>query len=188
MKKLNWVLVFLLMLAVACTSKEPPKTAAAKQTEAKPVAANNNPVPPAAIAQNDEVEFQNTDLQVLLPPYIQLKDALVQGNTLQAKRATLALKEGIRVLPAMKQLEPVLSGILQTADIEQQRNRFAIFSEQLIGKIEQKGLKKGKIYIAHCPMAMNDKGAYWITQKKEIQNPYFGSAMLNCGSIDKTIE
>jgi hypothetical protein len=31
-------------------------------------------------------------------------------------------------------------------------------------------------------MANDNKGAYWLQNKKGTENPYFGSSMFNCGS------
>ncbi|MFT4674108.1 MAG: hypothetical protein ACI9R6_001009, partial [Saprospiraceae bacterium] len=31
----------------------------------------------------------------------------------------------------------------------------------------------------------NNTGGYWLSNSKEIRNPYFGSKMLKCGRIDK---
>jgi Cu(I)/Ag(I) efflux system membrane fusion protein len=36
-------------------------------------------------------------------------------------------------------------------------------------------------------MADSNKGADWLSQKKEILNPYFGSAMLKCGETKRLI-
>ncbi|NNC61403.1 MAG: DUF3347 domain-containing protein, partial [Eudoraea sp.] len=35
----------------------------------------------------------------------------------------------------------------------------------------------------HCPMANSNKGADWLSSSKEIRNPYYGEAMLTCGSV-----
>jgi Cu(I)/Ag(I) efflux system membrane fusion protein len=32
-----------------------------------------------------------------------------------------------------------------------------------------------------------DTGAYWISDSKEIRNPYFGDAMLTCGEVKKEL-
>jgi hypothetical protein len=34
-------------------------------------------------------------------------------------------------------------------------------------------------------MADDNKGAVWISETKEIKNPYFGKDMATCGSIKK---
>lgn len=41
-------------------------------------------------------------------------------------------------------------------------------------------------YTAYCPMAFDFKGAQWLQRGQEINNPYFGSAMLRCGDIEET--
>jgi Cu(I)/Ag(I) efflux system membrane fusion protein len=38
-------------------------------------------------------------------------------------------------------------------------------------------------YIQKCPMANNNKGAVWLSMEEEIRNPYYGDAMLTCGSV-----
>jgi Cu(I)/Ag(I) efflux system membrane fusion protein len=35
-------------------------------------------------------------------------------------------------------------------------------------------------------MAFNNKGAYWLSETKEITNPYFGASMLACGEVKQT--
>ena len=37
-------------------------------------------------------------------------------------------------------------------------------------------------------MALEDQGAYWLSEFKEIKNPYFGDAMLKCGEVKGIIE
>lgn len=45
-------------------------------------------------------------------------------------------------------------------------------------------MAKGRagFYVAHCPM-VKDGGGDWLTTKKAIENPYWGSAMFACGYI-----
>jgi hypothetical protein len=43
-----------------------------------------------------------------------------------------------------------------------------------------------KLYQDYCPMADDGKIAIWISEIKEIKNPYKGSKMLTCGSVKKT--
>ena len=35
--------------------------------------------------------------------------------------------------------------------------------------------------VVFCPMAFNNKGAYWVQKTGEIINPYHGMMMLHCG-------
>ena len=54
--------------------------------------------------------------------------------------------------------------------------------------IKMFGLENTTAYFQYCPMANNDKGAYWLSSKKDILNPYFGDAMLTCGETKETIK
>ena len=36
---------------------------------------------------------------------------------------------------------------------------------------------------AFCPMAFNNKGAFWVQKKGTIANPYYGAKMLTCGKF-----
>ncbi|MBA4058359.1 MAG: hypothetical protein C0490_26815, partial [Marivirga sp.] len=49
-------------------------------------------------------------------------------------------------------------------------------------------LSMGILYLEYCPMANNNEGAYWLSNEKEIKNPYFGDKMLKCGSVKETIQ
>lgn len=39
-----------------------------------------------------------------------------------------------------------------------------------------------------CPMAFNNQGAIWFQYGKKVSNPYYGQAMLRCGSEKSVIE
>ena len=43
------------------------------------------------------------------------------------------------------------------------------------------------VYYQFCPMAINNKGAYWLSELKSIRNPYFGEQMMNCGETKETL-
>jgi Cu(I)/Ag(I) efflux system membrane fusion protein len=45
----------------------------------------------------------------------------------------------------------------------------------------------GTLYVQHCPMAFNNKGADWISREHDIRNPYFGASMLTCGDVTDTL-
>lgn len=68
--------------------------------------------------------------------------------------------------------------------IENKRSYFAHISETIYCTIKSFGLSgDNNLFFAYCPMALNNKGAYWLTNNKEIKNPYLGKKMLKCGEI-----
>lgn len=43
-------------------------------------------------------------------------------------------------------------------------------------------------YVTLCPMAFNNRGAYWLQNTEQISNPYFGRKMLRCGEVTDEIQ
>ncbi len=66
------------------------------------------------------------------------------------------------------------------------RLNFVFLSTVMVKSVKALGYNK-TLYVDYCPMANNDKGAYWLSQIKEIQNPYLGQKMPNCGEIKKVL-
>ncbi len=86
-------------------------------------------------------------------------------------------------------LKKILSDASKAGDIEQLRQAFALLSEQIFVIGRQFGPPgKSVFYQLKCPMAFNNRGATWLQQDRETRNPYFGSAMLRCGSVIEVIE
>ena len=70
--------------------------------------------------------------------------------------------------------------------IDHQREHFEVLSTDIDDLITLLGTEK-TLYKDFCPMANNNKGAYWLSEVKEIKNPYFGAKMMKCGSVKKQI-
>jgi hypothetical protein len=70
--------------------------------------------------------------------------------------------------------------------IDHQREHFEDLSKDVNDLIALVGTDK-TLYQDFCPMASNNKGAIWLSETEEINNPYFGSKMLKCGSVQKQI-
>ncbi len=71
--------------------------------------------------------------------------------------------------------------------IAEQREAYAAFSTNLYKSVKAFGINGKEAYYQHCPMALNNTGAYWLSDKAEIRNPYFGDAMMKCGSTKEKI-
>lgn len=134
----------------------------------------------------------------LLKVYLDLKDALVASD--QEQTQALA-KNGAGIaseLSGMQMDDMGKSHITQLAnqlkemgsksDLEGQRETFVLLSQNMIQIGQQMQGLDAKIYVQHCPMANNDKGANWLSMEEEIRNPYYGDAMLTCGSVVGAID
>ena len=78
---------------------------------------------------------------------------------------------------------------LKSKDINQVRANFANLSASVYLLAKQFGSSKEfKIKRFHCPMAFDNKGADWLQQSDEAENPYFGAAMYRCGEKTEDIK
>ncbi|MFH6958588.1 DUF3347 domain-containing protein [Flavobacterium aquidurense] len=71
-------------------------------------------------------------------------------------------------------------------NIEHQREHFAMLSKDMNDLIKSFKSEQ-KLYQDFCPMYDGGKGAIWISETKEIKNPYQGKKMLTCGSMKKEL-
>ncbi|SHM87211.1 membrane fusion protein, Cu(I)/Ag(I) efflux system [Cyclobacterium lianum] len=82
-----------------------------------------------------------------------------------------------------EQLTEAIDMMKEANDLETLRRHFSMLSEQMLELTESFGLEKDKVYKDFCPMAFDNKGAFWLSESEEIRNPYFGHAMLSCGEV-----
>lgn len=84
-------------------------------------------------------------------------------------------------------LKSLLSAVAGAEGMEPTRAKFALLSEQVAAMLARFGVPKGTLYKAWCPMAFDNRGASWIQDREEINNPYFGDMMLRCGEIKEVL-
>jgi len=70
--------------------------------------------------------------------------------------------------------------------LEHQREHFEDLSKDVNDLVALVGTDK-TLYQDFCPMASNNNGAIWLSETKEIANPFYGSKMLTCGKVQKQI-
>lgn len=150
------------------------------------------------IAVPDKFTEQLTDF---VYQYLELNKSLVQSDFKLTQSNTKKLETSLNKIDMklldeeahnawMEQFSNLKKhiGLMHIAkDIEKQRERFSDLSNQMIEIAETFGLKIETVYVAYCPMALEDKGAFWLSEKEEINNPYFGDKMLRCGEVKKKV-
>lgn len=144
---------------------------------------------------------QTNMLKPVADNYFLLKDALVNTDAAKTSAAAKKLSEAIAAVDMSKlsekdhitwrkvlnPLKTATASITTEKSIAKQRILFMGLSENMYTLI--KATKPaGTVYYQHCPMANNGKGANWLSKEAAIKNPYYGSMMLNCGSVAETIE
>ncbi len=146
------------------------------------------------IAQNS-----NFSIGEIVTNYLKLKNALIKddgkeaanaGNAIVAAFAKLDMKSLSK--EQMKTYMDVAEDAKEHAEhiganaakIDHQREHFALLSKDVADLIKTFGSSQ-KLYQDFCPMYDDGKGAIWISEFKEIKNPYFGNKMIGCGSVKK---
>ncbi|MCK9403994.1 MAG: DUF3347 domain-containing protein [Chitinophagaceae bacterium] len=71
--------------------------------------------------------------------------------------------------------------------IAHQREHFSTLSKDIYDLVKTLGSGQ-TLYQDYCPMYNNNKGATWLSETREINNPYFGKKMPACGSIKETLQ
>lgn len=131
----------------------------------------------------------------VIKQYLILKDALADDDSAQATKAAREFNQRLdaidtEVLPQEKQDKA--AGILEQArrhaeriagnGIAGQREQFEQLSIHMISLVALTG-SDIPLYEQYCPMYNDNKGGVWLSSTEKIQNPYFGSSMLRCGTV-----
>jgi hypothetical protein len=133
------------------------------------------------------VKIKDDKVHAVYQHYVHLTTALTNGDAAEAKVAANAIETGAKEIPGAKSVASSSSKIVAAGDIEDQRKTYSELSNDFITLVKKTGVSGGELYVDYCPMALNDKGAYWLSAKKEIRNPYFGEKMMTCGEVKETI-
>lgn len=148
----------------------------------------------------------NQSYQQMLTVYYNLKDALVASDTLKANAASkdlimyadsLKINEILgdstgMIKETAKTFTGTISGsayaLVKENTIEAKRKEFEMISDALWSLTRTVKFDGQKVYYQYCPMAFNNKGAYWLSNQRTIRNPYFGEEMLECGSVEDSLD
>ena len=135
-----------------------------------------------------QLTFSDEKVGVIYTDYIALKNALVATNADHAKSAAKKLAVSLKEYAGCENTAITATRIENAKDIAVQRTAFTSLSADVIALFKHASLSKGTIYVQHCPMANNGEGGDWLASEKKIQNPYFGSEMMECGAVLEEIK
>lgn len=153
-------------------------------------------------ASSSAVSLNAVSLKEIINTYLQMKNAFTEDNSSGAAAAGKKLEAAFKnfdkssLTPAQKKTyEDVEADAREHAEhiganagnIEHQREHFELLSKDIYDLVKAFG--SGQVlYRDFDPMFNNGKGAYWLSETKEIKNPYMGKAMLTSGSIKEEIK
>ncbi len=157
----------------------------------------------ATAMQSDNMQAQNeTPIHGILTGYLQVKNALTNDNGNDAADGGKAISEAMAKLDKSslsavqtKAYNAVADDMKENAEhihdnsgkIAHQREHFEMLSQDMYDLVKSfTGTQT--LYKDFCPMASDNKGAFWISETKEIKNPYLGKKMPTCGEVKEEIK
>lgn len=131
----------------------------------------------------------NDEQKAFLSQYESVRAALAADDLAATRKAAAAVATESNAAPA-EPLTPeqrerqaaftaTVKKIASADSLEAARDAFKQLSKRAVHLVEG----KPGYHVAHCPMVPNKEGV-WVQTSMEISNPYFGKAMLTCGSIE----
>lgn len=188
------------LTVVAATTSEQAVVPTPVETKTETVTPVAHPTTGMVKKQAIPVSKENPLTQVYTA-YFSLKDALVAtdgkaaaneaGSLLSAidnvKMETLDAAQHTVWMKYQLKLHKDAAAIKGTSNTDKQRESFVTLSNNMYEVM--KAVKPGApVYLEHCPMYNDGKGANWLSKEKGIKNPYYGKQMLTCGNVKETIE
>jgi Cu(I)/Ag(I) efflux system membrane fusion protein len=153
-------------------------------------------------AKQESSAKKSVSVKDIVNSYLQLKNDLVNDNPGDAADAGKAVEEAFKnfsianlTADQKKVFDDVRNDAVEHAEhiaenkgnIEHQREHFEMLSNDIYDLV--KTFDAGQVlYRDFCPMYNKNRGAYWLSETREIQNPYFGKEMLTCGTIKEELK
>jgi len=163
---------------------------------------NDKEVKAVAVTYTDVNAAAAASIKEIIGQYLYIKNALVTDDGREAAKGGKEMEEAISKLDKSfltaeqkKAYDEIEEDLKEHAEhigknggnIGHQREHFSMMSEDVYDLAKAFGGGKS-LYHDHCPMYNHNKGAMWLSETKEVKNPYYGSEMLTCGSVEEVIK
>ncbi|MEM7187789.1 MAG: DUF3347 domain-containing protein [Bacteroidota bacterium] len=182
MKLRPYITVFSLTLMLVSCGNDNKKTTA----EPEVVTVDNTSKKEYQPAESG-VTFKDSKVGAAYENYILLKTALVNTDAATTARHATNLMTDFANIGMENDALAATQTIYESTDVAVQREAFVAVTAAM-EKLLEGAIESGVIYKQYCPMAFDFKGAFWLSNSKDIYNPYFGDEMLRCGKVDSEIK
>ncbi len=181
------------LILIACNSNT-------KSTESQAAATDTNTVSHVTATVTDSGNV--TSIKDIVDSYLQLKNAFTKDNTNDAAAVATSLQSALQhfnksTLTAnqKKTFDDIQADATEHAEhigknggnIAHQREHFEMLSKDIYDLAKAFGAGQ-TLYKDFCPMYNNGKGAFWLSEIKDIKNPYMGKKMATCGIVKEEIK
>lgn len=196
MKAIIFVFTVIAITASACNSSSNTSEKAEKKND---TSVNNTSS--ANVSNNTDSKVDGS-MKEMVNQYLQMKNALANDNGNDAANAGKAFVESMGKMDKnfltgdkKKKWDNLSDDAKEMAEhistngnkIDHQREHFDMLSSDMYEMVKTFGSEQ-KLYQDFCPMYNNNKGASWLSETKEIKNPYMGKKQPSCGSIKEEIK
>ena len=160
----------------------------------------------AAVTEKQPADTATTattvSIKEILAKYLQMKNAFAKDNSKDAAMAGNAMvvsfasfNKAALSADQVKIYNDVEDDAKEHAEhigsnggnIKHQREHFDMLSKDIYQLVKTFGGGQ-KLYYDHCPMYNDGKGANWISETKDIANPYLGKSMPTCGTVKEELK
>ena len=143
-----------------------------------------------------------TTIDKIVTGYLHIKNALTNDDGSGAANGGTEVMEALATVDTasitasqQKAFTDLADDIKENAEhisknggkIAHQREHFEILSKDIYDLIKAFGTSE-TLYKDYCPMYNDGKGAAWVSETKDIKNPYFGKEMPTCGEVKEEIK
>lgn len=155
---------------------------------------------PISVNSSDSL---NGSIDGALQAYFTMKDAFVKSDTALVNSNASAFvikldlmkfadtKTDSTIIQLASQIKETISSqaktIVSTTGIDAKRKIFQTVSDGMFDLLRTVRYNGSTVYQDYCPMAFNNAGAAWLSNSREIVNPYFGEKMLHCGELRDSV-
>jgi hypothetical protein len=155
------------------------------------------------ITKSNVVDAQNTiSIKGIVSAYLLMKNKLTEDNSSGAATAGYKLESAFKnfdisalTIAQKKTYEDVEADAIENSEhigknggnIAHQREHFELLSKEIYDLVKVFGAGQ-VMYKDFDPRVNNRKGAFWLSETKEIKNPYMGKAMVTSGSVEEEIK
>lgn len=147
-----------------------------------------------AFAQDSTAQY----MQQVITDYLNVKNVLTIDKADSVSAYAKILSADIQNVPRKnlspdkhkiwdqhyKELVNHANKIGNSTSLKDQRKHFADLSSDFYKIIKLMEINKVDLYYQYCPM----KHVYWVSEKSQISNPYFGKQMPACGLTKETLK
>jgi hypothetical protein len=145
---------------------------------------------------------ESENISSIVTYYLQMKNAFAKDND---KDAATAGNEMVKAFAGFNKAEltpdqaKIYNDIeddakehaehigMNAGKIEHQREHFDMLSKDIYQLVKTFGAGQS-LYYDHCPMYNDGKGANWLSETKDIANPYLGKKMPTCGTVKEELK